>query len=93
MYNYCIIHDKEMMSTCCGCGELSTEDGVMEGYCGHCHDHAEFECWDCVDEQEEAAQMRDATEEYWLGPYIAACPRCNMTESEEILREENRECV
>lgn len=62
MYNYCIIHSKEMMSVCCGCGELSWEDGVMEGYCGHCRDHAEFECWDCVDEEEEAAKLLDAIE-------------------------------
>ncbi len=73
MLNYCIIHDKEMMSICCGCGPVEGADQ----FCGHCRDHAEFECWECVDEQEEAAK-------YWLDGVN------NMTESEEILKEESK---
>ena len=84
--NYCVKHGKEMMSICCGCGEHE----YVDNFCGHCREWAEFECEECVDEAEEAAKMRDATEEYWLAPHIAACPRCNMTESEEILREEEK---
>lgn len=78
MYNYCIIHDKEMTSICCGAHPVAE----CYDFCGHCRDHAEFECEECVDEKEEAAK-------HWLDTMMekdAIDKTALMTETEEILR-------